>query len=104
MAGKQKHSPLGKELIAGMQEAVAYARGEIELPTRVVEVSPADIAAIRKRLHLSQARFALTFGMSAATLRDWEQGRRHPEGPAKVLLRVIDKEPEAVLRALHAPA
>ena len=65
---------------------------------------PLTSAAIRKRLHLSQARFALTFGMSAATLRDWEQGRRHPEGPAKVLLRVIDKEPEAVLRALHAPA
>ena len=72
------------------------------VPTRVVDVSPADIAATRKRLRLSQARFALTFGISPATLRDWEQGRRHPEGPAKVLLRVIDKEPEAVLRALHA--
>jgi len=102
MAAKEKHSPLGKELIASMQEAAAYARGEIELPTRVVDVSPADIAATRKRLRLSQARFALTFGISPATLRDWEQGRRHPEGPAKVLLRVIDKEPEAVLRALHA--
>ena len=102
MAAKEKYSPLGKELIAGMEEAVAYARGEIELPTRVVDVSPGDIAAIRKKLRLSQAKFALTFGMSPATLRDWEQGRRHPEGPAKVLLRVIDKEPEAVLRALHA--
>ena len=101
MAGKQKHSPLGKDLIAGMKEAVAYARGEIELPTHVGKVSTADIAAIRKRLGLSQARFALYFGISPATLRDWEQGRRHPEGPAKVLLRVIDKEPEAVLRALH---
>ena len=101
MAGKQKHSPLGKDLIAGMKEAVAYARGEIELPTHVGKVSTADIAAIRKRLGLSQARFALCFGISPATLRDWEQGRRHPEGPAKVLLRVIDKEPEAVLRALH---
>lgn len=102
MAGKPKHTALGKELIAAMKEVAAYERGEIELPTRVVEVSPADIAATRKRLRLSQARFALTFGISAATLRDWEQGRRHPEGPAKVLLRVIDKEPEAVLRALHA--
>lgn len=101
MAGKQKHSPLGKDLIAGMKEAVAYARGEIELPTHVGKVSTADIAAIRKRLGLSQARVALYFGISPATLRDWEQGRRHPEGPAKVLLRVIDKEPEAVLRALH---
>lgn len=101
MAGKQRHSPLGKDLIAGMKEAVAYARGEIELPTHVGKVSTADIAAIRKRLGLSQARVALYFGISPATLRDWEQGRRHPEGPAKVLLRVIDKEPEAVLRALH---
>lgn len=101
MAGKQKHSPLGKDLIAGMKEAVAYARGEIELPTHVGKVSTADIAAIRKRLGLSQARVALYFGISPATLRDWEQGRCHPEGPAKVLLRVIDKEPEAVLRALH---
>ncbi len=101
MAGKQKHSRLGKELVAGMKEAVAYARGEIELPTHVGKVSTADIAAIRKRLGLSQARFALYFGISPATLRDWEQGRRHPEGSAKVLLRVINKEPEAVLRALH---
>jgi len=101
MAGKQKHSRLGKELVAGMKEAVAYARGEIELPTHVGKVSTADIAAIRKRLGLSQARFALYFGISPATLRDWEQGRRHPEGSAKVLLRVINKEPEAVLRALR---
>ncbi len=101
MAGKQKHNRLGKELVAGMKEAVAYARGEIELPTHVGKVSTADIAAIRKRLGLSQARFALYFGISPATLRDWEQGRRHPEGPAKALLRVINKEPEAVLRALH---
>lgn len=101
MAGKQKHSRLGKELVAGMKEAVAYARGEIELPTHVGKVSTADIAAIRKRLGLSQARFPLYFGISPATLRDWEQGRRHPEGSAKVLLRVINKEPEAVLRALR---
>lgn len=102
MAGKQKHSPLGKELIAGMQEAVAYARGEIELPTRVVEVPEVvDVAAIRKRLRLSQARFAEQFGYTVAAVRDWEQRRRRPERAARMLLRVIDKEPEAVLRALH---
>jgi putative transcriptional regulator len=59
MAGKQKHSRRGKELIVGMKEAAAYARGEIELPTWVVEVPEAvDVAAIRKRLGLSQSRFA----------------------------------------------
>ncbi len=102
MAGKQKHSPLGKELIAGMQEAVAYARGEIELPTRVVAVPDAlDVAAIRKRLGLSQSRFAEQFGFTVAAVRDWEQRRRRPERTASMLLRVFDKEPEAVLRALH---
>ena len=101
MAGKQKHSPLGKELIAGMEEAAAYARGEIELPTRVVEVPEAvDVAAIRKRLHLSQERFAEQFGFSVAAVRDWEQRRRRPERTARMLLQVIEKEPEAVLRAL----
>ncbi len=103
MAGKKKHSPLGKELIAGMEEAVAYARGEIELPTRVVEVPEAvDVAAIRRRLRLSQERFAEKFGFTVASVRDWEQRRRRPERTARMLLRVIDKEPEAVLRALHA--
>ncbi len=103
MAGKLKHSPLGKELIAGMEEAAAYARGEIELPTRVVEVPEAvDVAAIRKRLRLSQERFAEKFGFTVASVRDWEQRRRRPERTARMLLQVIDKEPEAILRALHA--
>ena len=102
MAGKQKHSPLGKELIAGMEEAAAYARGEIELPTRVVEVPEAvDVAAIRKRLGLSQERFAEQFGFTVAAVRDWEQRRRRPERTARMLLQMIDKEPEAVLRALQ---
>ncbi len=103
MAGKKKHSPLGEELIAGMEEAVAYARGEIELPTRVVEVPEAvDVAAIRRRMRLSQERFAEKFGFTVAAVRDWEQRRRRPERTARMLLQVIDKEPEAVLRALHA--
>ncbi len=103
MAGKQKHTPLGEELIAGMKEAAAYARGEIELPTRVVEVPEAvDVAAIRRRLRLSQERFAEKFGFTVASVRDWEQRRRRPERTARMLLQVIDKEPEAVLRALHA--
>ncbi len=102
MAGKQKHSPLGKELIAGMEAAAAYARGEIELPTRVVEVpETVDVAAIRKRLRLSQERFAEQFGFTVAAVRDWEQRRRRPERTARMLLQVIDKEPEAVLRALQ---
>lgn len=59
-----------------------------------------DVAAVRRRLGLSQRAFAQAFGVSPHTLRKWEQGQRRPEGPARVLLCVIDKEPEAVRRAL----
>jgi len=56
---------------------------------------------LRRRLGLSQSRFAAIFGFSPKTIRNWEQGIRHPEGPARVLIRVIEREPEAVLRALR---
>lgn len=61
---------------------------------------PVDVAALRKRLGLSQRVFATKFHLSVATVRDWEQGRTRPDGPAGVLLSVIDREPGAVLRAL----
>lgn len=62
---------------------------------------PVDPAAVRRRLGMSQAAFAGMFGVSVWTLRNWEQGRRRPEGPARALLRVIDKEPAAARRALE---
>ncbi len=65
---------------------------------RVTE--PLDVRAIRLSTGLSQDRFAATFGVSAASLRNWEQGRRQPEGAARVLLTVIAREPQAVMRAL----
>ncbi len=89
-------------IAAGLVDAIAYAQGDKSRgKARVVEVPTIDVAAMRKKLGLSQDRFAAAFGVSPSTVRNWEQGRRRPEGPAKVLLRVIDKEPEAVLRALH---
>ncbi len=57
---------------------------------------------IRKKLKLTQAQFASKFGLPAATVRDWEQGRK-PEGPARVLLKIIEREPEAASRALSRP-
>jgi putative transcriptional regulator len=63
-------------------------------------VWPTDIAATRRRLGLSQTEFAAWFGISPGTLRNWEQGRRVPEGAARVLLRVIERDPEAVRRAI----
>jgi putative transcriptional regulator len=60
-----------------------------------------DVKAIREGLGLSQSRFAAMIGVSSRTLQNWEQGRREPEGPAKALLRVVEQQPRAVLRALH---
>ena len=59
-----------------------------------------DVRKVRERLEMTQERFAATFGISVGTLRGWELGRRRPEGPARVLLTVIEREPEAVRRAL----
>lgn len=90
---------------AGLKDALAYARGSRKgSRTQVVEVPAVDVAAARRKLGLSQDKFAAIFRISASTLRKWEQGSRHPAGPALVLLNVIDREPEAVLRALHHQA
>ena len=63
-----------------------------------------DVAALRRRLKLSQSGFASRFGFSVATVRNWEQGRVLADGPARVLLAVIANEPQAVVRALRVPA
>ena len=63
-------------------------------------IVPTDVKAIRTRFGLSQEKFAKTFALNLATLRDWEQERRMPHGPARTLLQIIEREPEAVRRAL----
>jgi putative transcriptional regulator len=90
----------GETLIRSTREAEAIARGEAE-PARRIDIEEIDVAAIRKRLNLSQDRFARRFGLSAATVRDWEQKRRRPDRIATALLRVIDHAPETVARALE---
>jgi putative transcriptional regulator len=69
-------------------------------PARVVE--RVDVAAIRRKLNLSQGVFAAFFGIALPTLRDWEQGRRRPDATARAYLRVIARAPETVRRALDA--
>ncbi|MGH6829344.1 MAG: helix-turn-helix domain-containing protein [Rhizomicrobium sp.] len=73
---------------------------------RISLVPPAkvDVRAIREKLHLSQLGFAARFGFTAAAVRQWEQGRRQPHGPARVLLTIINREPGAVRRALETAA
>ena len=72
-------------------------------PPRLVRPGP-DVRALRESLGLSQEAFAERFQLSLRTLQDWEQERRVPEGPARVLLRVIEREPEAATRALAETA
>jgi len=92
----------GSRIIASLKEAVDWAEGK-QAPVRVttVEVPTIDVRATRKQLGLSQADFAARFGFQPATLRNWEQGRTRPDGPARVLLAVIARHPEAVEDALR---
>lgn len=99
---KSKHTALGNDLIEAMSEAVAHARGEIALPTRVVGPdADIDVKAIRAKFKLTRKDFALRFGLDPRTLQEWEQRRRRPDRATRVLLRVIEKEPAAVERALQ---
>jgi len=92
-------------IMAGVEDAVAYAKGDKRRgKAHLVKIPQVDVRAARRRLGMSQDRFARSFGVSAATVRNWEQGRRRPKGPARVLLAVIDREPEAVKRALSVPS
>ncbi len=68
--------------------------------TPVTDGSHIDVKAIRQHLGLTQMEFACRYGLSLGSVRNWEQGCRQPEGPARILLRVIEREPEAVQRAL----
>ena len=63
-----------------------------------------EVKLIREKTGLSQNRFAMLIGVSKRTLENWEQGRRHPSGPAKVLLKILETEPEYAVRALHKSA
>lgn len=87
---------LFNELVESVREGGAILRGEVEA-SRVMDFEDPDVAAIREEYGLSQTKFAALLGISVRTLQNWEQGRRHPRGPAKVLLRVAAKHPRAVL-------
>jgi len=88
------------ELVASVKEGGAILRGEKEA-SRSFRLDRLDIKRIRAGYNLTQAQFAAMLGISVRTLRNWEQGRRIPEGPAMVLLRVADKHPDAVLDAVR---
>ncbi len=89
-----------QELLASVRQVGRIRRGESRA-SRVVTFEPTDVRAVRAKLGASQAEFALMIGVSVATLRNWEQGRRTPDGPALALLRVAARNPKAVIEALH---
>jgi putative transcriptional regulator len=84
------------ELLESVRQGGAILRGE-KKASRTFSMDDPDVASIRSEYGLSQEQFASLLGISVRTLQNWEQGRREPHGPAKVLLRVAARHPEAVL-------
>jgi len=88
-------------IMRGLTEMEAYLKGDTSgAITHHIEVPTPDVKAIRARTGLSQADFARSIGVKKATLLNWEQERRVPDGPARVLLALIAKEPGIVQRVL----
>ena len=101
-----RHTTAGQRLIASAKEALAFAKGEPPPGVRVTRVeihrTPVmDVRRMRRKMGLSQTEFAKRFGFTPATIRNWEQGRTSPDGPARVLLAVIAHHPEAVEDAMR---
>ncbi len=93
---------IGKEIIEGLEELKAWRQGKVKLKVHIVEMpKAADVPAIRTELGLSQPEFAAFMGVSLGTLRNWEQARREPHGPARALLLVASKQPAAVRAAFE---
>ena len=88
---------LFEELLESVKQAKAIEKGELK-PAREFHVNPkTNLIKVRSKLGLSQSKFAAVLGISADTLQNWEQGRRQPTGPAKVLLKIATKHPEILL-------
>ncbi len=96
-------SKAAESILRGAREALAYAQGERDgfvahVPEQI------DVKAVRRKVGLSQAKFATQFGFSIDAVRNWEQGRRQPDVAARAFLMVIEREPDAVRRALTGTA
>jgi putative transcriptional regulator len=88
------------ELIASIKEAGKIKRGEIKA-SRIRDFPAPDIKAIREGIGFSQSKFAALIGVNIRTLQNWEQGHRHPTGPAKVLLKLVQADPKSVVKNLN---
>jgi putative transcriptional regulator len=88
------------ELLSSVQEMDAILKGK-KSASRTTKVAEPEVIAIRQQTGLTQSQFAALIGVSKRTLENWEQGRRQPTGPAKVLLRIFDADPAHAVRTLH---
>jgi putative transcriptional regulator len=95
------NTKLFAELVESMKQMNEIARGE-RAPSREYRVDPLSVKALRSKLGFSQPKFAKLLRVEVGTLRNWEQGRREPTGPAKSLLTAISRDPTHVLRLLAA--
>ena len=100
----KKKSTVFEELLAGVQRSREAASGTRAAAAATVQIDAVTIKKLRGRTKLSQPQFAVLLGVELSTLRNWEQGRREPTGPARALLRAIRNDPERVIRALARPA
>ncbi len=87
-------------MVKGMEEALAFSEGKHNPEIKIHIPEEINVQGIRKKLKMTQTRFADYFGVSVRTIQEWEQGRRVPSSVSKNFLFVIDQEPDAVRRAL----
>jgi len=87
------------EISAGLNDAISHAKGE---KTKTIEhkMESIDVKAIRQKTGMSQQKFCTTFGISLGALRHWEQGLRNPRGTARVLLKVVEHNPDAIIESI----
>lgn len=95
-------SDAGSRMIASARQALAFAQGDTGNGCVAHVPDTIDVRRIREKIHLTQSDFARYFGVNPRTIQDWEQGRRAPSGASRAFLTVIDREPDAVRRALVA--
>ncbi|MDZ7718902.1 MAG: NadS family protein [Balneolaceae bacterium] len=87
------------ELLESVKQAGDIRKSKRK-PSRHTVIEEPDVAAIREKYDMTQKEFSMLLGISVGTLRNWEQGRRKPQGPAKVLLKIAEKRPKAILDSL----
>jgi putative transcriptional regulator len=98
-----KGSRVGDDLVEAFEQMASHLRGEIQLQAQQLPggaLTPAEIKAIRLKVASSTREFERLFGIPARTMEAYEQGRRNLDGAMRALLRIIDREPKAALRAL----